>query len=364
MHTFERTIILCKINDLTNQNGNSFCYIPELVSIQTAAKILLKKEINAELSEKLAKLKRFQSQFGAGILPLKLSAAKIFIEDLYNEILKNHLPLPANTSQNDLEYQVKNLPKFKKHILIEEHKIIIQRKNLTFFAKYLPLVGLIVTLTLTAGLTFSALATSFDWGWSIFLLSFFGVCKSLANYVDIAGGPERRLQILGFWIDRFINGYDTRHGKFSLSQFLLNSFVITIVASSSLLTWYGAWQTVRCKAVMSYLPEIMASSFAGIFAWFSAGSSFGRTYSELYQLLYKRLSSYVSFDHIKENAKLDLQSLSEKLQLRNMPCQNQDIASYPNPILHQYQLESSILPSDDGCLDTGSLSLTQRANTI
>lgn len=335
MPYFERTLILCKMKNLPNQ-AQHLCYVPELLSFQCAAEKIKDKNISESLSLQLKQIKQYQKQFGLGIFPFKLSSAKEFIENLYHEMLTNGLPLPVNPNQSDLKYQIKKMTDFEKNLFIYELKIKINDKNLTFFAKHLPWLGTIATYTLTLGFTVSALATVFGWGWSLFLLAFFGICKGLATYADIAGGPERRLRILGFALDRWRSGHYARHGKFSHTRTLLNFLVISILTCSSFSTWYGGWYMIRCMAGMSYFPTTMVATLAGLFAWASTGSSFGRIYSDLYQLLYRFFSRFICFDNVKDIEKVDLNLLTQKLRFHDKSMEQDVIDVDSKACLHQY----------------------------
>ncbi|MBS0290691.1 MAG: hypothetical protein JSS07_11735 [Proteobacteria bacterium] len=313
MLSFERSMILCKIK-LSNERESTLCFVPELVNIQVCANAFSENKINASLQEKIRNLKLFEQRYGLGVVPLKGAQTKKFIEDLYNDILNNRLPLPANTSQRELKFRIKDFNNDSKNFVIHDFKLKFLRSKLTFYAKYLPIIGNIVTLTLTLGLTYTTFVTILGWGWSIPLLSVFGISRFLMNYADIAGGPERRLQTLGLWIDRQVSKIYLNFGKFSPATLFLNLLVIGILSCSTLLTWYGAWQMIRCIAGMTHLPNFISTSIASLFAWSSAGSTFGRVYADLYQLLYNVLSPYLSFDNVKENEKLNLNTLFEKLQ--------------------------------------------------
>ncbi len=312
MNFFTRNIIVCKIKNLSNQYNASFCYIPEIGKIQFIASTLLARTLplTSSLQTKLTLLNFYKETYGYSLLPFKKRQGKVFTEELFNDLLQNNIPLPANIYQFELQYY---LPPDEDNIFIYEEKIKIQTENLTFFAKYFPLVGTFATLILTLGFTISSLTTMAKWGWSLFLFFVFGLSKFLTTYADIAGGPERRLQMLGFWLDRIIRHAYAPYNKFSLWLGLLNLLVVGILICSSILTWYGAWQMIRCMSGMSYFPGIVASLFAGAFAWSSAGSSFGRIYMVLYQLLYDAISPWVSLDNVRQEEKLTLTLFSTKL---------------------------------------------------
>jgi hypothetical protein len=151
--------------------------------------------------------------------------------------------------------------------------------------------------------------TIVGWGWSLILFSIFGLSKLLTSFADISGGPERRMLLLGSWLDRLRTGHYAEFGKRSLPKIALNSLVVTLLGCSSILTWYGAWQLIRCMNGMSEVPYFVATTLAGLFAWSSAGANFGRIYQDLYQLLFNYFSAYVSFDSFKEQEKINFKQL-------------------------------------------------------
>lgn len=318
MRYLNRNIIVCEVKGVSHtRNSQTIYYIPELTCIQSIIPSILHDPIGLSLRKKILQLVEYQKRHGTGALPLPLSATKQFIEQLYNELLQNKITLPPNISELDLNYAIKNYDKIKCSFFTYDLKIKIERNHLSFFARNLPWIGTIVTFTLTVGLTVSTLVTIIGWGWSLVLFSVFGLSKLLTSYADIAGGPERRLLLLGLWLDRLTSRHYPEQGKFSLPKFSLNFLVVAILACSSLLTWYGAWQLIRCMNGISYIPNGAATLLAGLFAWSSAGASFGRIYQDLYQLLHQQFSSYFSFDSFKEEEKISFKNIKTNLSRKS-----------------------------------------------
>ncbi|MBI2790638.1 MAG: hypothetical protein HYX61_01655 [Gammaproteobacteria bacterium] len=312
-----RNIIICEVKKLENQGKRHICYVPELIYLQSVNATFNKSSFTQPLKSKFQQIAQFHHQYGSGALPLSLSTTKSFMEDLYNELLKNNITLPPNMSELDLRYIIKDYEWIKNHIFTYDLKIKIQRDNLSFFAKYLPRIGTLVTFTLTVGLTISTLITIVGWGWSLILFSIFGLSKLLTSFADISGGPERRMLLLGSWIDRLRTGHYEQFGKQSIPKIALNSLVVILLGCSSLLTWYGAWQLIRCMNGMSEVPYLVATTLAGLFAWSSAGANFGRIYQDLYQLLFNYFSTYVSFDSFKEQEKINFKQLRKGFSCEN-----------------------------------------------
>ncbi|HRE33361.1 MAG TPA: hypothetical protein PLD88_15415, partial [Candidatus Berkiella sp.] len=115
------------------------------------------------------------------------------------------------------------------------------------------------------------------------------------------------------------SGHYQKFGKYSPAKLALVSLVVFILACSSLLTWYGAWHLIRCMKGMSYLPDIVAATLAGLFAWSSAGASFGRIYQDLYQLLFNYFSAHFCFDSFNDHEKLDIGKLQQHCAAKAKP---------------------------------------------
>lgn len=301
-----RHILVCTSKTTRASSKQNLCYVPEIACLQDILPLINHKGLSKELRQMLRDLSTQQNQFGKGALALNIGAAKEFIEKLFNLLLQHKIALPPNYSEFDLKFIISDYEAHKEEILNHDLKIKINNNNLSYFAKNLPWIGTLVTLTLTIGLTVSSLITLLGWGWSILLLSIFGLSKMLTSYADISGGPERRLLRLGLWLDRVVSGQYDHYGKFSLSHFILNFSVISLLACNSFLTWYGAWKLIRCMDGMSYFPNFVTTSLAGLFAWSSAGATFGRIYQYLYQLVHDRLTYHFSFENLKESEKIKI----------------------------------------------------------
>lgn len=312
MSILNRNILICEMTKLPQQGSQRICYVPELAALQHALQQHSHKPFSSALKKQFDTIKIFSKQHGTGIFPYNVRKTKLFLEELYNHLLRANIALPPNLSEMDLQFIIKDYSKIKKNIFTHDVKIRIQHENLTFFAKYLPWIGTLVTFILTIGLTISTLISMLGWGWSIALLSVFGISKLLTSYADIAGGPERRMTLLGLWLDRLKSNDYRQFGKYSPAKIGLHCLVIAILACSSLLTWYGAWHLIRCMNGMSYFPDIVSTTLAGLFAWSSAGASFGRIYQDLYQLLFNYTSVYFDFDSFHDHEKLDIRKLEKR----------------------------------------------------
>ncbi|MCS5711949.1 hypothetical protein [Candidatus Berkiella aquae] len=317
MSILSRTLFICEITKLPHQNRQPICYVPELAALVNIIQAKHQQTLSPALKKQFETIEKFNQQYGVGVFPQGIRRTKNFVEALYNELLKSNIPLPPNISELDLPFIIKNYQKVKQHTFNHEVKIHVERKHLSFFAKYLPWLGTMITFTLTMGLTISTFTSMLGWGWSITLLSIFGLSKFLTSYADISGGPERRMTLLGLWLDRLNSEHYKQFGKYSLPKIALISSVIGILACSSLLTWYGAWHLIRCMQGMSYLPNMIAVTLAGIFAWSSAGASFGRIYQDLYQLLFHYFSAHFTLDSFNEHEKLDMQKLQQHFSTKN-----------------------------------------------
>ncbi len=313
MSFVNRTIIICAIKSQNSSKKQHLCYIPELAALQFAIKRLTENQITIPLHALMQTLASYETLYGPGIVPLKYKESLPFIENLFNITLENNIPLPVNITENDLKYHVKKLEDSSNILHIHEKRVRINYHHLSFFAKYLPYVGTLMTYALTLGFTLMSYKTLLNWCWSFSLVALFCLSKLLTNYADISGGPERRLQMLGSWIDRMRTGAFTNYAKFCLPLLLVNITTITILGCSSVLTWYAAWEILCTIKAISELPSFISLIMAGAFAGFSAGSTFGRIYSDLYQLLYRKFSYFFSFDNVKEENKLDLEKLFQKL---------------------------------------------------
>lgn len=342
MRYLNRNIIVCEWKE--EQTNKNICYIPELSCIQSIIPSILQSSIKQSLRHKLLQLAEYHKLHGPGAIPLSLSKTKQFAESLYNELLHNKITLPPNISELDLNYIIKDYTKLKASITTYDLKIKIERNHLSFFARNLPWIGMIVTFTLTVGLTVSTLVTMIGWGWSLLLFSIFGLSKLLTSYADIAGGPERRLLLLGLWLDRLTSGHYAKQGKFSLHKFSLNFLVVTILACSSLLTWYGSWQLIRCMNGMSSIPNMAATLLAGLFAWSSAGASFGRIYQDLYQLLHQQFSTYFCFDSFKVQEKISIKKTTKDTNRVVKEKYDESLVENPKMFTLSYSQNSRKLP--------------------
>lgn len=308
MMSLNRSIILCEIKLLV-YSKTPLIYVPEVMYLYD---LKGKPALSRALRQKLQALSDYRHQYEIGIIPMKLEEALQWLEALYNELLKNQLCLPPPFSESDLAYTIKNKDSSQQTIIVHKRKIKI-KNHLTFFARYLPLIGKGVTHVLTLGLTAAALGTLWGWEWSLSAFPLFALSKFATSYVDIVGGPEFRLRVLGLWLDRTLAGDYHHFGKFSYNSLLLHVIVNVLLACSSFLTWYGAWNMIRCLPGVSHLPLGAPSFLAGLFALFRVGSNFGRVYNKVYDLLQHQIKAWISFDTYQEKEKIDLLTLSVNL---------------------------------------------------
>lgn len=314
-----RTTLIFEVCQLPNQQELPLHFIPEIAYIQNYLLSKHGEKKSKRLQGLFKQLAQFERTYGKGILNLTYKKSKRFVHQLYREMLACEIPLPPNLSEKEIKFLVKDYSKYHKNFSKHQALIKIPHQDLSFCTKYFPWVGTLMSTTLTLGLTITTLIPLVGWGISFLIFAFFALSKFFTIYADIKGGPEKRLQKFGNWLDRvFSRKYQS---NFCLSRMVLFCLTTGMLGCSTLLSAMGSWHMIICLSGISAMPSFLTFSLAALFVSSSAGSSFGRIYESLYDIMFHLLSPYLSFDNTLEKNKLKMSLLSKQLFKRTSSVQ-------------------------------------------
>jgi len=286
-------------------------FVPELVYI-TFAIDKIKARLGAingrcllahhrELELMLDALSQHASHFQAGIIPAGQHAAENFIQALYAKLAQAGVPLPASVSARELKFWQQAGLTTKQHAF----QVRCQDPMVSMLERLFSYLGMMITTVLILGITAGSANAILSWGWPGMMLFFCITSKFAANYVDIKGGPERRMTRIANWIYGFSSGLYHGCRLFSWPTLGLNVMVSSVMAASAYVSWSFAWNSLRSLPWIASLSPSMMWYSTAIFACSMCFSSFGRLYSPLYNVLWQHMDRWINMSNVNPAYQLD-----------------------------------------------------------
>jgi hypothetical protein len=305
MLDFTRNIACFKILNKVDSNLKvTGFFVPELVYI-TLAIDKIKDRLGAvngrcilaqhyELEKMLDALVQYASDFQPGIIPTGQYAAENFTQSLYAKLSQAGVPLPTPVPVRELKFWQQVGLTTKQH----EFQVHCQDATVSMLERLFSYLGILMTGMLILGITAGSANAILSWGWPGMMLFFCITSKFAANYVDIKGGPERRMTHVANWIYGFCSGLYYGCSRFSWAKMGLNFMVSSVMAASAYVSWSFAWNSLRALPWMASLTPGMMWYSTAFFACSMCLSSFGRLYSPLYNTLWQYIDRWLNFSDV------------------------------------------------------------------
>lgn len=292
-------------------------FVPELVGI-TLAIDKIKSRLGAvdgrcllpqhrKLEQKLDQLKLYASTFQPGVIPFGQHHGEIFVKALYVEMAAVGIPWPRSIPLREIPFW---------HALgatqdAYQFEVRAEGQNLSILERIFPYLGMIITAILVLGVTASSAVTILSWGWPGMVLYLCVSAKLAANFVDIQGGPERRMARIAHGLYRMATGLYFSHGQFSLPKFLLNIMVSSTMAGSAYVSWFFAWNSLKALPWIVEMGETTMWYLVSMYACSMFFSSFGRLYDPLYNFLWPHFNRWLNMSDVEEAHRLQPKTISE-----------------------------------------------------
>ncbi|MFO1258783.1 MAG: hypothetical protein U1E78_10315 [Gammaproteobacteria bacterium] len=297
-------------------------FVPELVVITLAidqiktrmgavdGKCLLPQ--HRALERRLDELKQYATQFQPGVIPLGQHHGERLVKGLYAEMAGAGIPWPKSIPLREIPFW---------HALgapqeAYQFEVCAQNKNLSFLEKVFPYVGIVITTVLVLGVTASSAVTILSWGWPGMMLYLCVSAKLAANFVDIQGGPERRMARIAQALYRMATGIYFRQGQLTLPKCFLNLLVSSTMAGSAYVSWFFAWNSLKALPWIVAMGETMMWYLVATYACSMFFSSFSRLYDPLYTFLWSYFNSWMNMSDVDEALRLQPETVSSVQQAR------------------------------------------------
>lgn len=291
-------------------------FVPELVVITLAidkikarlgavdGKCLLPK--HRDLEQRLDELKQYAITFQPGVIPFGQHHGESFVKELYVEMARAGIPWPKSIPLREIPFW---------HALgtpqeAYEFQVCARNTNLSFLERLFPYLGMLITAVLVLGVTASSAVTILTWGWPGMMLYLCVSAKLAANFVDIQGGPERRMGRIAQGLYRMATGLYFRQGQFSMPKLLLNAVVSSTMAGSAYVSWFFAWNSLKALPWLVALGETTMWYLVATFAFSMFFSSFGRLYDPLYSFLWPHFNRWLNMSDVEDVHRLQPQIIS------------------------------------------------------